>query len=232
MKEKFLCIIPARGGSKGIPNKNIIDFMGKPLISYALTAATKSGIFDKIIVSTDSTEIATIAKEYGGETPFIRPYSLSTDEALVEDAIFHALEYLRSNGDVYDYVCLMQATSPLVAYFDLIWAKNLLEVVNADMIVSVSNSPIRLDLINYVKDDLSMENFASSHNKNRQSTKNACFLNGAIYLGKWDIFYNKLNYYGKNTYAFFMPYERSIDIDNHFDLRLAQFFMEYYKDKK
>ena len=232
--ETFLCIIPARGGSKGIVDKNIIDINGFPLISYSMKAAKKSKIFNRIIVSTDFKEIVRIANDYGVEVPFVRPDSLATDDSRVEETICHALKYIEKYDKRYDYVCLLQPTSPLVEHDDIKKAKGLLFSKKGEMVVSVAKSPINVSWAKIVPDDLSMKNFSSGiYGTNKQCFKNVYYLNGAIYLGKWDIFYEKKNYYEQNTYAYIMPYERSIDIDNELDVKLASFFLkESIKVKK
>jgi len=111
---KCVAIIPARGGSKRIPQKNIKDFYGKPLIAYSIEVARSSKLFDRVIVSTDDEEIATIAKEYGADVPFLRPKALADDFTGTEDVITHALGYLKEKGEVYDYVCTIYATAPLL----------------------------------------------------------------------------------------------------------------------
>jgi len=114
VKTNCVAIIPARGGSKRIPKKNIKDFFGKPLIAYSIEVAIKSKLFSKIIVSTDDEEIARIAKEYGAEVPFIRPKKLSDDFTGTKDVIDHTVNYLKKNGETYDYVCTIYATAPLL----------------------------------------------------------------------------------------------------------------------
>lgn len=111
---KAVCIIPARGGSKRIPKKNIKDFFGKPLISYTIEAALKSELFDKVVVSTDDETIVEIAKEYGAEVPFLRPAELSDDFTGTGAVISHALSFLEAKGETYDYVCCIYATAPLL----------------------------------------------------------------------------------------------------------------------
>ncbi len=225
--KKFLCIIPARGGSKGIPNKNIIDLHGYPLIYYAITAAKESGIFDRIIVSTDSKGIAIVSKYYGVDVPFLRPSYLATDDSLVDDTIVHALKHIERHNEKYDYVCLLQATSPLIASIDIVNAKQLLFDKKAEMIVSVGESPINIAYTRKIPEDLSMKEFSVGVcGTNRQQFEKMYFLNGAIYFGKWDIFYDKKNYYEQDTYAYKMPYEKSIDIDNEFDLELVKFILD------
>jgi len=111
---KAIAIIPARGGSKRIPKKNIKLFYGKPLIAYSIEIALKSKLFDKVIVSTDDVQIAKIAKEYGAEVPFIRPKKLSDDFTGTSDVIEHAIKKLESSGEKYEYICTIYATAPLL----------------------------------------------------------------------------------------------------------------------
>jgi len=114
MNKKVIAIIPARGGSKRIPKKNIKDFFGKPLIAYSIETALKSGIFDEVIVSTDDKKIAAIAKKYGATVPFIRPKELSDDFSDVGQVVNHTIEYLKENGYNLKYVCTIYATAPLL----------------------------------------------------------------------------------------------------------------------
>ncbi|WP_421715470.1 pseudaminic acid cytidylyltransferase [Arcobacter arenosus] len=111
---KSIAIIPARGGSKRIPKKNIKDFHGKPLIAYSIQTALKSKLFEKIVVSTDDEEIAEISKKYGAEVPFLRPKELSDDFTGTADVTKHAIDFLELKGEVYDYCCTIYATAPLL----------------------------------------------------------------------------------------------------------------------
>ncbi|RXJ77272.1 pseudaminic acid cytidylyltransferase [Arcobacter sp. F155] len=114
MKKNAIAIIPARGGSKRIPRKNIKDFHGKPLIAYSIEVALRSKLFDKVIVSTDDEEIASIAKEYGAEVPFLRPEELSDDFTGTADVVNHAIGYLESKDEYYEYICTIYATAPFL----------------------------------------------------------------------------------------------------------------------
>lgn len=109
-----LCVIPARGGSKRIPRKNIKDFCGKPMIAYSIEAAIKSHLFDMVVVSTDDDEIAKIAQAYGAQIPFIRPPELSDDFTSTEAVIEHAIATLKEDQKHYEFVCTIYATSPLI----------------------------------------------------------------------------------------------------------------------
>ena len=119
-----LCIIPARGGSKRIPRKNVKDFLGKPIIVYSIEAALKSGLFDEVMVSTDDQEIATIAKQYGASVPFMRSAETSNDYATTADVLNEVLSEYKKRGQVFDNLCCIYATAPLIASQDVIDAFN------------------------------------------------------------------------------------------------------------
>lgn len=138
---KSVAIIPARGGSKRIPKKNIKEFFGKPLIAYSIETALKSKLFDRVIVSTDDKEIARIAKEYGAEVPFLRPNNLSDDFTGTDDVILHTLDYLKSIGENYDYCCTVYATAPLLQEKYLIEGFKSLKNTNATHAFSATSMP-------------------------------------------------------------------------------------------
>ena len=112
--DRALAVIPARGGSKRIPRKNIKDFRGKPLIVYSIQAALDCGLFGRVIVSTDDDEIAAVARQYGAEVPFVRPKELADDFASTASVIDHAVEYFENLGESYDFVCTIYATAPFI----------------------------------------------------------------------------------------------------------------------
>jgi CMP-N,N'-diacetyllegionaminic acid synthase len=228
MKKSFLCIIPARGGSKRLPNKNIINLNGNPLISYSIRAAQESNMFDEIIVSTDSKEIKEISERYGSHVPFLRPKYLSGDEVLVEEAICHLLKQIEKQGKKFDYICLVQCSTPLILPEDFKNMISILQKKKAKMVVSVAETPVNVNWVGKLSKNLSMENFFNYYGSLCQHFEQTYILNGAIYMGEWDIFYNKKNYYSKKTFAYIMPQERSFDIDDINDLKLVEFFM---KDK-
>lgn len=141
MKKNAIAIIPARAGSKRIPKKNIKDFFGKPLIAYSIEVAVASGIFEKVIVSTDDEEIAKIAKEYGAEVPFLRPEELSDDYTVTQDVINHAIEHLEDQGENYDFICTIYATAPLLQKEYLIEGYNKLKESDAVNAFSATSMP-------------------------------------------------------------------------------------------
>lgn len=136
-----VALIPARGGSKRIPRKNIKEFYGKPLIAYSIEAALRSGCFDKVIVSTDDEEIAAVARKYGAETPFIRPKTISDDFATTKDVINHFLNYLQENNLDYDCLCTIYATAPLLQEKYIIEGYNKLKNLNVVNVFSCTTMP-------------------------------------------------------------------------------------------
>ena len=207
----FTCIIPARGGSKSIPNKNIRLMHGKPLIEYVIDAATSSGIFEQIVVTTDSQKII-------DSSPVLcirRPPELATDDALVADAIQHALTELPET----DYVLLLEPTSPMLGGGDILRAAKYLLNEKADMVVSVEPaSPDWLTTGRLGKDN-SLKGFLPKDLRYspRQTRPQYYCLNSAIYMGKWNIFKKKLDYYEQDTKAFIMMKDSSIHIDTEED---------------
>ncbi len=220
----MLAVIPARGGSKGVPKKNIRELSGKPLISYTIQAAIDSKIFEKVIVSTDSKEIADIAAFYGAEVPFLRPKAISGDLTSSDDVILHALSYMQQQGSQYNEVCKLQATSPLRNSEHLREAYSLFHEKNADFLVSVcecEHSPLWSGIIGA---DLRLDNFISDEVKRscRQDLPTYYRLNGAIYMGKVKQFNINKSFLGKNCIAYVMKQKESIDIDSQLDFTLAE----------
>ncbi len=225
---KKLAIIPARGGSKGLPGKNHKLLKGIPLISYTIKAALESRMFDKVIVSTDSEEIAEIAKESGVEVPFMRPQELAGDVASSDAAVMHALRFIEdAKGESFEYVCKLQPTSPLRNAQDIREAFNLLLARSANSIVSVcecEHSPLWSGVIT---EDLRIDNFMSKQLAvtNRQELQNYYRLNGAIYISKVDNFKKNGCFFGENSIAYIMPRERSVDIDDILDFKFAELLL-------
>ncbi|OAA18901.1 cytidylyltransferase domain-containing protein [Kosmotoga sp. DU53] len=229
--KRFLALIPARGGSKGLKDKNIRLLNNKPLLAYTIEAAKKSGIFDRIIVSTDSEKIAAVALKYGAEVPFMRPKELATDTASSMDVLIHTIELLQESGDIYDYVVLLQPTSPLRTSQDIVEAANLLIEKNANSVVSVckvGHSPL---WSNTLPEDLSLKDFIRPEIKNlrRQDLPIFYRLNGAIYIAKVSYILETKDFFGQGSYAYIMPVNRSVDIDTEFDLALAEVLLQHEK---
>lgn len=224
---KILGIIPARSGSKGLKNKNIKLLKKKPLISYTIEAAKKSKIFDKIILSTDSEKYAKIGKQYGADIPFLREKKLSNDKASSIDVIIDVIKKLEEKGEYYETIILLQPTSPLRNYKDIIKAWNLFKEKEANSVVSVSESKINPLWCNTLDEKLSMDNFLNEEvKKRRQELSKFYELNGAIYIADIDYLKENKDFYVKNSYAYIMSKKNSIDIDDEFDFKLAEILME------
>ncbi|WP_422446937.1 cytidylyltransferase domain-containing protein [Thermoanaerobacterium sp. DL9XJH110] len=226
--KKILAIIPARAGSKGIPGKNIKSLAGKPLITYTIEVAQKSEIFDYILVSTDGREIAELAKKAGAQVPFIRPAELASDGAKSIDVIHHAMRWLEQNDMIFDWLMYLQPTSPLRAVEDILSSCELMLKRKAEAIVSVCEVDYNPFLVNTLPKDLCMANFIRPElqNINRQQLPVYYRINGAIYLSRWDFIKKSNTWYGPKTYAYIMPKMRSIDIDDVFDFKFAEFILE------
>ena len=183
-----IAIIPARKNSKRIKNKNIKNFYGKPIISYAIKYAKESKLFDRIIVSSDSKKIIKIAKNFGAEAPFVRPKKFSTDKASHSDTIFHALEWLYKNeGYNPGQIMLLQPTSPLRSIEDIHQSIIKLRTSKASSLVSVTESHHHPYLMNKIIDNrlipfVPTGNFPGMESIRRQELPGAYFVNGAIYI--------------------------------------------------
>lgn len=223
-----IAIIPARSGSKGLKDKNIKELNGKPLIVYSIEAAIASHMFDKVFVSTDSQKYADIAIEYGADASFLRSKENSSDVAGSWDVVREVIDILRSKGEKYTEIMLLQATSPLRTASDIINAIHLLKEKKGNAVVSLTecdHSPI---WCNTLPQNGSMDNFDRSEYKDlpRQALPTFYRYNGAIYLVTYKELYNKEHMFESGCYAYIMPQERSIDIDTLLDFLIAETIMK------
>jgi CMP-N,N'-diacetyllegionaminic acid synthase len=218
----FLAIILARGGSKRLPRKNILDLNGKPLIVWTIEAGLKSKYIDKVIVSSDDDEILNISKKYGTDI-IKRPCELASDTATTFDAIKHTVENLKKYD--YDYIVLLQPTSPLRNEKHIDEAIELLEAKNADAVISVcemEHSPL---WSNTIPEDGSMKGFLRDEvlNKRSQDLEKYYRLNGAIYICKTDKLLDEKSFFIEdNIFAYCMARKSSVDIDEKIDFKLAE----------
>lgn len=225
--KKFLAIIPARGGSKGLPGKNIKNLNGKPLIAYSIEAAIEANIFDKIIVSTDSEEIAKVALKYGAEVPFLRPKELATDNANSMDALFHAIEFLKEQGEIYDYIMKLQPTSPLRTKKEILESVELLFEKSAESIISVSECQHYPLWANTLNEEKAMKDFIKEEikHKNRQELSKYYEINGLIFLSKISKLMEIKDWYGEKSFAYVCDSKKAIDIDDMIDFKLAEILL-------
>lgn len=222
--KSILGFIPARAGSKGVPGKNIKILAGKPLIAYTIESALTSNVFDCLIVSTDGEDIARVAREFGVDVPFKRPAELATDTAKSMDALQHAMAWCEDQGRHFDWIMNLQPTSPLRNSKDIVEACALMIQRRARAVVSVCEVDHHPLWSNTLPDDRCMENFIRPEiaSANRQSLPIYYRLNGAIYLAEWKFLRLQNSWYGKDTYAYIMPKDRSVDIDTTIDFALAE----------
>lgn len=224
--KRVIAIIPARGGSKRLPGKNIKLLDNKPLISWSIDAALKSKYIDRVIVSTDCNDIAKVSKEFGADIPFLRPQELAGDNAGTNGVILHALEQIEED---YDYVVILQPTSPLRHTSDI---NGLLESFDdhTEGVVSVcpcEHSPL---WSNTLPNDMNMGSFfpESVIGKRSQDLPDYFRINGSVYAFKVDSFIMlKGIYYSDRVKAYCMPIERSVDIDTIADFNIAEAMLKY-----
>jgi hypothetical protein len=225
---KIICIIPARGGSKGIPRKNIIDVNGKPLIAYSIEPAVKAmelGLVDKVIVSTDSEEIANISSEFGAEIPFFRPDEISGDKAKSVEFIEHALSFYKNIGINYDAVLLLQPTSPLRTLEDLINSLTLFVESKNDSLISAYEEEYINDLVIYklAEDGKTSIPVNELHNKGvrRQDHGSLYVRNGCIYIASAELI-KKGYVIGEKPLMYIMEKNKSVNVDTFEDLELLR----------
>lgn len=224
--KKYLAIIPARSGSKGIPHKNILPIAGKPLIAYTFESAISSKLLDKIILTTDDEKIIELAKQHNIYCPFIRPSNLAGDDVCLEDVMLHALSYLKEKVNYLpDAVVLLQPTSPLRTSKHIDEAIKLFEDEDVDTVVSVSE-PMEhpCDMVYFEDGKMKFlfdgEGFLAG--KQRQDYPKFYFLNGAIYIFKTEVLLMNKSRFGKKVKPYLMRQIESIDIDSRDDFEIAE----------
>lgn len=234
IKNKYLAIIPARKGSKRLPNKNILSFGGKPLIAWTIEAALESKFLSRVIVNTDSAEIAGVAEKFGAEVPFIRPDHLGRDSTTSFEVVKHTIDYLHGKGKEYEYLVLLQPTSPLRTAEDVDNAIELLNKEKAQSVTSVCEMDHTPLWSNTLPENNSMENFIKPEvvGKRSQDFKQYYRLNGAIYITKIFTLLEEKSFISScDCFAYRMKKEHSADIDDENDFSLARFYLEKRKAK-
>ena len=227
MSNQILAVILARGGSKGIPRKNIKDLCGKPLIAYTIEAGLKSKLFSNLIVSTDCEEIASVSRSFGAKTPFMRPEELAQDQVWSRDALRHAvLECEKIYSTTYDYVVELPCVAPLRNEIHIREAVQKLIETKSDSVISVcqmqDKHPVRMKRI--VEDTLQdfCKEFPEGEGSRRQDLE-LCFIrNGAIYSMTRDCIVNKFSRNGDISRPYIMDELHSVNIDSMIDFYLAE----------
>lgn len=229
-----LCTICARGGSKGVKNKNIKELHGKPLIAYTIEQAKASGLFEHIVISTDSDDIANVAKQYGAEVFFKRSSEMASDTAgkldVIRDAFKRSEEYYNKT---FDYLIDLDATAPLRLTEDIIDSFNQFKENNNDNLITAMPSR-RSPYFNLVEQDENGNVYLSKKLDNkiirRQDAPKSYDMNASIYIWKRDIILNEISIFLEKTGLYVMPEERSIDIDTEFDFKFVDFLMKENKN--
>jgi CMP-N-acetylneuraminic acid synthetase len=226
---KVLGIITARGGSKGIPRKNIKDLEGRPLIAYTIVAAKKSKLLTRCILSTDDEEITTVAKDYGCEVPFMRPQEFAQDTSTSIEVVQHAIKWIKDNEKKeYDYVMILQPTSPMRTAEDIDNAIMIAEETGADSVMSmkelVDMSAKKLKKIDEKGRILPYYEDEGKTSAMRQDLAKVYKRNCAIYLTKTPLIMSG-DLFGRDSRAYIMPEERSVDINKPVDFEMAEFWM-------
>jgi CMP-N,N'-diacetyllegionaminic acid synthase len=232
---RFVGLITARGGSKGLPGKNIASAAGRPLIEWTIRAAMSSCL-DRCIVSTDSAEIATVCKSAGAEVPFLRPESLAQDDTPHIDVILHAMEWLEAESGLPEYIVLLQPTSPLRNAEDIDGAVQMTIERQADSVISVFPAPSHPYWMRRLDEDGRMSDFMQWPEKSgylrRQVLPPAYAMNGAIYILRSESLREKRTYFTDRTYGYLMPAARSLDVDNKIDLQIADLLLRQAENKE
>ncbi|MEY8759788.1 acylneuraminate cytidylyltransferase family protein [Chryseobacterium tongliaoense] len=221
----MIALIPARGGSKGLPGKNLKILKGKPLIAYTIEAALKVKGITKVIVSTDDHQIAETAKKYGAIVPFMRPDFLATDTATSKDVIIYTLKKLLENKESIESFILLQPTSPLRDDQDILSAIEFFDSNGADAVISYCEEYHPLRWHKYINDKGNLEDIFEKAGEQRQAERKSYFPNGAIYIYDTEKYLTD-SIKSQNTYAFVMPRNKSIDIDTIDDFEYCEYLIE------
>jgi len=223
---KVLGIIPARGGSKGIPRKNIKDLCGKPLLAYTVESALASSRLTRTILSTEDEEIAGIGKQLGVDVPFMRPIELASDDATSFEVVLHAVTELEKQNEFYDAVCLLQPTSPLRTSKEIDDCIDMLETTGADSVLSVLPVPYEYNplwvFLPSRNGDLKLVNGQTEPVSRRQDLPKALHREGSVYVTRRDVLFRHGTLYGSIIRGYTVSHDRSVNIDSLDDWYLAE----------
>jgi CMP-N-acetylneuraminic acid synthetase len=228
MAGKVICIIPARGGSKRLPRKNIVLLEGKPLLAYAIEEALKSKVFDMVCVSSEDDEILEVARAYGAHLTLKRSQELAADTAQVKHVCKHLLEHFAAQGSAYPEFAVLLTTNPFRTSEDIKAAYEIFKREDANYVMSLvrySHPPQRAVCVTngYVK-----PYFGLNYMKQTQFLETLYRHDGSVIFGKTEVFLQEGEFYGAKVVPYFIPAERSVDIDSPLDLAWAEFLVSYY----
>jgi len=222
---RILGVIPARGGSKGVPRKNLAPVLGKPLIAYTIEAALSSTLLTEVIVSTDDEEIAEVSRQWGAQVPFMRPAELATDRAQAVPTIQHAVREMEAlRGARYDVVVMLQPTTPLRTAEDIDGCLRKLLATGADSVISVvevgGHHPVRMkrivddQLVDYAEEEI--------ENRPRQELPPVYLRAGSVYATRRDVLMEQNSFKGRVSRPYIIPPNRAVNIDTPIDLKIAE----------
>jgi CMP-N,N'-diacetyllegionaminic acid synthase len=229
---RVLYLITARGGSKGIPGKNLRRLGGLSLVGFKARAAKKAKHCTRLVISTDSTDIAEEASRHGVEVPFMRPAELASDTAKSADVIDHAMRHFEERGERYDAVMLLEPSSPFTRAEDFDGAHALMEKTKASAVVGMRRMEVSSVFVGPMDDDKGIRQIVRQMKQERgvlrQETRREYTMNGGLYLFGWDFFRTHRNIYHdeERTFGYEMPDLHSLEIDEPRDLALAEFLVE------
>ncbi len=223
----YLAIVTARSGSKRLPNKNILNFIGRPLFEWSISAALDCPPVSRVVVSTDSAEYRAIALAAGADCSSLRPIELAADSTSSADVVKHVLDELGDDADTFDGLILLQPTSPLRGAEDILGALKLFEERKAPAVVSVSEAECPPAWMGRLPSNLSLDEFTPTDLRSMTNApgKQWMRLNGAIYVISIDAFRKEHGFLPPGALGYVMPRERSIDVDTPFDFALAEYLM-------
>jgi CMP-N,N'-diacetyllegionaminic acid synthase len=231
----FLAIIPARGGSKGLPGKNIRSLCGKPLIVWSIEAGLKSRYIDEVMVTTDSDEIASVARKSGASVPFLRPSELASDTATSFDVIRHAINFYENElHKKFDYIVLLEPTSPLRDEKDIDMSiEQLLSDRQASAIVGVCKTTSQNPAFLVKKSDNDFLVGYENHDMRvlrRQEIGDVYFFEGSVYVSRTDVLLTKKTFYHESTLGFEVPKWKSLEIDDLDDIIMVEALMKFKRN--
>lgn len=231
--KKILAVIPARGGSKGVPRKNIIEVGGHPLIKYTIDCGKNSKYLDRTIISTEDLLIKRVAEENGGDVPFLRPKELAEDTSKTIDCIVHAVNTLKSMGEEYDYVIILQNTVPLRKSWHVDEAIEMIVDSSERSLVSISEVDEHPILMRTLNEDKTVKNLLHMNSTmRRQDFPKFYKVDGAIAIQKIDTEFNLETSINDGKLGYVMERKYSTDIDNYLDIKIIEYYLEKEKEEE
>lgn len=231
--KKILAVIPARGGSKGVPRKNIIEVGGHPLIKYTIDCGKNSKYLDRTVISTEDLLIKRVAEENGGDVPFLRPKELAEDTSKTIDCIVHAVNTLKSMGEEYDYVIILQNTVPLRKSWHVDEAIEMIVDSSERSLVSISEVDEHPILMRTLTEDKTVKNLLHMNSTmRRQDFPKFYKVDGAIAIQKIDAEFNLETSINDGKLGYVMERKYSTDIDNYLDIKIIEYYLEKEKEEE